>query len=135
LFRYAESTVDDQHLERELVRSLAEVFLCHARFGNLEPLETAPVTPAHSSVANVSLRPQPDQPTTSVVFHAQSDADTFLQESHMSEATSTSKGYTLEAPKADPESDQSWKLVPLSDETILLAVCLLFHNHGLSKRT
>jgi hypothetical protein len=45
----------------------------------------------------------------------------------MQEATSKSKGYTLEAPKPDPEPDQSWKLVALSDETILLAVCLLFH--------
>jgi hypothetical protein len=103
------------------------VFLCHARFGNLEPLESAPVSPAHSSVANVSLRPQPGQSSPSVVFHTQSDVDSFLLESHMQEATSKSKGYTLEAPKPDPESDQSWKLVALSDETILLAVCLLFH--------
>jgi hypothetical protein len=110
------------------VTSLAEVFLCHARFGSLEPLESAPVTPAHSSVANISLRPQPAQSSPSVIFHTQSDADSFLLESHMQDATSKSKGYTLEAPKPDQESDQSWKLVPLSDETILLAVCLPFHH-------
>jgi hypothetical protein len=90
------------------------------------------VTAAHSSTTHVSLRPpHPGQSSPSVLFRTQSDADSFLVESQLQEATSKSKGYALEASQADPESDQSWKLIPLADETILLAVSLFFPQNSL----
>jgi len=97
------------------------VFLCLARFGSLETLDSAPATPAASSAANFSLSLQSGQSIPSIRFHAQTDADSFLLESCVQEMPFKSRGYAIEA-SPDPESDQSWRQIPLADETILMAV-------------
>jgi hypothetical protein len=122
--RFAESVVDDQQLERELVRSLVEVFLCLSRFGNLQRLDSAPIPPAHTWDVNFSLTLPPGQSTPSVRFQTQADAESLLKELQMQEpAPPKSQGYSLGTLDANLESDESWKLVPLSDESVLFAVC------------
>jgi hypothetical protein len=66
----------------------------------------------------------PGQSTPSVRFQTQADAESLLKELQMQEpAPPKSQGYSLGTLDANLESDESWKLVPLSDESVLFAVC------------